>query len=153
MVFAAHSHTHRSLQAPGSRYSRSSFEVQLPTSHNPHEPTHAHAHHQDRRRTADSSKNIICWRGDLRPKSPLFPSATLHCSSLSLFVSLPVVSNPGKYLRNQLGCKINWMTIQEPLNFLLPTGGCAHSPALWTSTGPAQRSVSVWLLVVGLPSN
>ena len=63
----------------------------------------------------NSSKNIICWRGDLRPKSPLFPSATLHCSSLSLFVSLPVVSNPGKYLRNQLGCKINWMTIQEPL--------------------------------------
>ena len=62
----------------------------------------------------NSSKNIICWRGDLRPKSPLFPSATLHCSSLSLFVSLPVVSNPGKYLRNQLGCKINWMTIQEP---------------------------------------
>ena len=36
----------------------------------------------------NSSKNIICWRGDLRPKSPLFPSATLHCSSLSLFVSL-----------------------------------------------------------------
>ena len=63
----------------------------------------------------NSSKNIICWRGDLRPKSPLFPSATLHCSSLSLFVSLPVVSNPGKYLRNQLGCKINWMTIQEPI--------------------------------------
>ena len=61
----------------------------------------------------NSSNNIICWRGDLRPKSPLFPSATLHCSSLSLFVSLPVVSNPGKYLRNQLGCKINWMTIQE----------------------------------------
>ena len=47
-----------------------------------------------------TAKNIICWRGDLRPKSPLFPSATLHCSSLSLFVSLPVVSNPGKYLRN-----------------------------------------------------
>ena len=64
----------------------------------------------------NSSNNIICWRGDLRPKSPLFPSATLHCSSLSLFVSLPVVSNPGKYLRNQLGCKINWMTILE-LNF------------------------------------
>ena len=63
----------------------------------------------------NSSNNIICWRGDLRPKSPLFPSATLHCSSLSLFVSLPVVSNPGKYLRNQLGCKINWMTIQGPL--------------------------------------
>ena len=47
----------------------------------------------------NSSKNIICWRGDLRPKSPLFPSATLHCYSLSsLFVSLSV-SNPGKYLR------------------------------------------------------
>ena len=68
----------------------------------------------------NSSNNIICWRGDLRPKSPLFPSATLHCSSLSLFVSLPVVSNPGKYLRNQLGCKINWMTIQERIRKLAP---------------------------------
>ena len=36
----------------------------------------------------NSSNNIICWRGDLRPKSPLFPSATLHCSSLSLSISL-----------------------------------------------------------------
>ena len=103
----------------------------------------------------NSSKNIICWRGDLRPKSPLFPSATLHCSSLSLFVSLPVVSNPGKYLRNQLGCKINWMTIQEPKQAILPT---SHNSAPMVGSSPILAVLSrIWAdwvcIMTTLPHN
>ena len=83
----------------------------------------------------NSSKNIICWRGDLRPKSPLFPSATLHCSSLSLFVvSLPVVvSNPGKYYRGGTG--ESSIFLGAAVSHLEGTE-TSQRAAVWESTGP-----------------